>query len=623
MRRRASSPIHAFPPSRPLGLPFLGRSNELNRLSEAMTEGAGAGVVVVRGPAGAGKSRLARYLSDHDEHRRGRRVSFVTCRNGEPASAVQARAERRLGVLPGDLFTALRDEHCLLVVDDLHHLTASATEHLLAPIDGAPLRGRVLLVSRDLPALQRDLRPLVLDLGGLDDDAARALWEHMESAHGPTRQGTCDHALQMSRGLPLALRRAYAEAVFGPDAWGREALSPAAAAVLDALTVLGRPAGPGAIATMLTEADAFGPAHDPAGAPEGAIELADGFHALVARQLIDQLDDGRFATHVALRGDLLDALPTPRRRRLERAAAARVGTSTAGHGGQDHSLGVLDPVDRVCAEVRHLLAAGDWSEAAHCLLIRREALFEGGGGGELEGLVELLRRCAGAEHQLELAMLDQLQAELAADRGDVSRALALDPGTDPVATAALRFRAGQVREARNTLEDLLAACAEDASPSTGALSPDIRCRAAVHLAELVLADGDPDAAERIVATAFARDHAAVSEPLRARLHLALAAIARHRGHVDSARAALARAAGAGRLAPALRARIEIQRAACLIDEGRLRDAHDALTRAEHDARAVDAGAVADEARLHASRLAALRGDTERAIELLRALARAH
>jgi DNA-binding winged helix-turn-helix (wHTH) protein len=609
-------------------LPFVGRDEELTTLCQTMNGNNDRTVLVLRGPAGAGKSRLAHQLVSGTELLGDRAATTVVCEPGDHAVAVLARAERAMGVMPGDAMAVLQREPRLLVIDDLHHLTESEARQLLQTLVGNPRRphgpGRVLVISRDMPPLRRDVRPLVLDLGGLTPAAARELWDHLEATHGPTRQGACDSAMARTQCLPLALRRAYAEAAFGDDAWDLDALAPNLRRTLEALAVLGMAAGPEAVAALVSENGA-----------RHAIE--DNLAALVARQLVEALDDGRFQVHAVLRAAVLAVMDEPRRRRWTREAAAWVAEAAETYAGLGHSaLGLHDPADRMRAEVRFWLAAGDWTEAVRCLRARGLRVLERGGDGEVAGLVALVQEQLPEVAGRDGAALAALRFAIAVRRGEVARALSLDSEEDPVTSALLRYRAGRVGQACRRLEAVLdgtagapagalADASADALAGAGAAhadEADRRCRAAAQLAMIELALGDRDRAAHVVASAFARAHDEAGDDARALLSMSLAAVEAHAGRLDAAREALARAASAENVAPELMARVEARLALYMAQQGRLRSAEEALERALRAARAAGAISAADEIHLCQSQVVVRRGDAGRAAAELRGLTQA-
>lgn len=582
--------------------PFVGRANELNALVQALRDRT---VVVVRGAMGAGKTRLAHHLAAHGlaadgggpVASRSLAIAHVRCERGDRGVAIRARAERAMDLVPGDLAEALHREPRLLVIDDLHHLAEDDAARLLADLTPAGLdepRGRLLLLTADMPPMRRDAHPFVMELAGLDETAARDLWHHLEATYGPTRHSACDLALTRTRGLPLALRREYARAAIGDDAWNVAALPAPARQAIEAVAVLRQPAAPAMVAAL---------------APDIAAEAA--LIDLVSRQLIDPTRSGCFRIHDAVRDQVLTAMDDACRRRLERAAAALLSTARARswEAGDDSALGPLDPVDRMREEARHLIAAGDLAEAAQRLAAHGRAMARRGGSGEVLGLIEILQEHGEGQGATALQpILNALGADIAVRQGRVARAVELGASADPVTRATLCFRAGDAEGARHSLDAL-----------TRAEDPELRCHAAAALVELELARGDVDAAERVAVSAFERDRAVVRERTRAVLHLALAAVEEHAGRLDAARAALTRAASSGRLGPELTALVEARQAMCLAREGRLAEAEAALAEAECAAREVDAALVADEVRLCRSLVAVHRGELQQASETLRAL----
>ncbi|HUH03375.1 MAG TPA: ATP-binding protein, partial [Kofleriaceae bacterium] len=553
-------------------------------------------MLVVHGAVGSGKTRLASELERRPDVIGSLRAAFVRCRPGDRAVAVRARAERSLDALPGSLSQTLEHEPFLLIIDDVHHLPEDDAARMLAELATEPGIGRVLVLTRDVLPLRRDRRRFEMNLDGLDEAAARELWVHHEETYGPTPAGAVDDALARTRGMPLALRREYARAAFGADAWKLSKLPADVRRALEAVAVVRLPAAPAAIAAML-----------PKLAPEPALI------ELVSRQLIDPIDSGRFSIHDVVRDEVLQGLAPAERTRLERAAAELVSTVGRGRGdarrmawdaGDDGALGLVDPVDRMREAVLHLIEADDLGDAAARLVEDRGVATRRGGGGEILALIETLE----ARRPALSVRLAPLRADIAARHGRVAEALELADALAPIEVARLAFAAGDIEQAVAVLAALTAA--ED---------PELRCRAAAALAEIELLRGDRARAEHLAAEAFERDRAAVGDEVRAILHLAMAAIEQHAGRITAARAALSRAASSGGLDPSIAALIEARRAHCLAIEGRLTEAEKALLEAEQSAREVDAVAVADEIRRISAIVRARRGELSRASAILEQL----
>lgn len=564
--------------------PFVGRESELAALRESLTI---APVAIVHGPLGAGKTVLAERLAAALEVE----ATVVACYPGERAAAVRARAERRLRCAPGGATELLASEVRLLVLDDLHHVVADEAARLITELTPPPgALGRLLVLARERPHVPPDLDYTDLELGGLDDAGAAALWAELELRGGAV--GPVGPARLRTRGLPLALRGEYAQARFGADAWQLRALSPAARAAVAALAVLRTPVEPAAIAAL---------------APSADLEAA--LAELVARQLIDGDLAGRVWIHEQCESQVLAALDLGERTALERAAAALVAPDAPAGA----AVSALDHVDRVREAALHWLAAGD--VAAAVALVEREAASAArrGAGGELESVIAAI----GAHAAPGLAAL---QVELAARAGRVAEAAeriaAGATGVRPVLVAELQLAALEVDGAAAGLEALVAA-----SPILidGQLE---RARAIARLAELDLARGDAASARARVEDTL---HEPVGAEARAALLVALAAIEDHDAQPSAVRAALTRAAGAlaaGLASEELAIVIEARRATSLALEGRLAEARAALDDVRRRAGSLDAVAVAEE--LTASRIAldALRGDRDGAIARQHALVRA-
>ena len=624
MRRRAirSSAIRNLGMVTPL--PFVGREPALAALTRTLEDDP---VVVVRGPAGSGKSRLAAHFVTQAVGSRFDDAVLVRCEPGDRIAAVLARAERRAKRLPGSLARALRGERLLVVIDDVHRLTGSETVYALdalIPATGdAP--GRVLLLGRDEVASRRDSGITTLELVGLEEAAARQLWHLLEERFGPTPHGACDGALVRTRGMPLALHREYACAAHGPQTWNLAELTGIRRRILDIMAVLGLPVPVSAVATLASRVvDA-----DERSGVDRAVEVEATLSELVAHQLVEPTADGCFAVHESVREQAFHHMDSTVRSALERACAVLLSEPTH-FPIADGGLSGLGPVDQLREQVRHWIAAGDLAQAcARIVESQRDAISACIGGAEILALCEMVQASGGDDGEL-----DAVQARIVSRRGHIAQALELYElhdgssagrddgehsgtgsggpgfrgGLDRVERAILRFRSGDVASARRLARKLMAS--DD---------PDERGAATALVSEIALLSGDSKAAESLAAGTFARDRSAISEPVRARLHLALAAVEEHLGRISAARAALSRAASAGRQDPGLAALIETRRSACLAREGRVSEAASALADAEKIATTIDAIWVVDEIRRCEGLVAARRGDARAATELLREL----
>jgi DNA-binding response OmpR family regulator len=383
-RHPSSDPIVRLGPTAPI--PLIGRDAEKKELL-------GPGPIVMVAPAGMGKTALARTLPN---------ASWVKCVPGDTAAAVVERARRA----PAERW----------VVDDVHLLgdeAAALVERL----------GQVVAISeRHVPAGRN------LELGPLSLVDARAMWIRLEETFGPTPKDACDVALERVRGVPLALRREYAQALLGlRRPWDITTLDPTERAVLEATAVLFAPAPPAALAHLTDRRS------------DTAIETA--LRGLGRRQLVTALPDGRFEVHDVVRTAVLSALSADDRRDLERRAAALEGGTVSPKTWErfEATPGPMDDVAALAAAVRHLAAAGD-DEAAAARLAGAEDLF--------------VRRAAYAEALVLAAPLradlTSFRAGMLVRRGRVADARALAP-VDPVRRAEIALEGADVRAAERAL----------------------------------------------------------------------------------------------------------------------------------------------------------------------------
>jgi DNA-binding SARP family transcriptional activator/class 3 adenylate cyclase len=251
--RRPESFLRSVPTSPPPSTDvFVGRVAELEMLESAL-ERASSGlpqVVVMRGAAGIGKSRLLDEFTPHAISR-GVQVLVGTCQEDVsvpylplasafntldlPANPFESAAPTHLD---GDddgarlalylattraLLTAARARVSMLVIEDLHWVddaTLSLLRHMLAVVgeDGETVRARLLVVvttrhpepgsgAASLVArLRREARASVVDLRSLSEPECRELIGEWLGA-SPSR-ATLGRLLEMTAGNPLVLRSA-------------------------------------------------------------------------------------------------------------------------------------------------------------------------------------------------------------------------------------------------------------------------------------------------------------------------------------------------------------------------------------------------------------------------------
>jgi hypothetical protein len=605
----------------PIGpVPFVGRQQELALLRDHLSV---VPLVSLHGALGAGKTRLVAELAPL----LGAPCTVIECHPGDRASALRSRAERALRCVPGSLAQMLTAQARVLVIDDIQHLRVDEATNLLSPLVlGQTALGRIVVVGRDPLAAAVGATIAEVELLGLDIDSASALWTHLEESFGDA--DGWDSAFSRTRGIPLGLRREYARARFGANAWDLTALEIPARTALEALAILRQPVAPAAVAALAPGVDT-----------EAALT------SLVARQLVDQVGDGRVVLHEVVRVDVLAQLDLETKQRLSAGAAELVastaavaqGPRLAWQAGDDGAFGAMDQITRVREVVWHWLAAGDRDRAAQVLLDHRELAARSGGAGEFEALLDALgdrprkRGPGSAAETNQVALVTgelvepERARELAALRIEIAirggryteafeRATAAPGAVSQLVHAELVLASGDVSNARRALTVIANGQGDD------------RVRALAVLAELELLAGKPEAAAQNLATI---GDLSTPDPLvRARVHLSAARLDEYIGRVASMRTALARAHGACKSVPAcleaseLTAIVDARRAVGLAREGRLVEAAAALDAADAVARDLDAVAVADEVLAARALVARRRGDAASAAAMLHDLVRA-
>ena len=568
--------------------PFIGRAAELAALGE---EARWARFLVVRGGDGVGKTRLAAELCADPRRLGATRAAAVKVERGDRLATVSARAERALGVWPGGLGDALATQAALLVLDDAHLLGDDARR--VGHFVSARGAGRVVVLTRETwPGAAEPLARADFLLEGLDERDALALWAHFDEISGEVERAAFDRAFLRSRGYPAALAREHARARLGLDAWDGAGLSERARRALEVFAVFAGPLSPAGAAAL-----------DPAAGAEETVlaELAACHvvtpHVAPRPGFPEAQPDGLLVAARAAAERALAGMSPDRRAALERASAELWACESAG-----------DPVDNLRRVVRHYLAAGDAGQAADILATGFRRALARGGAEDLDALIREVDALGAGNATLRAARF-----EIARRAGRVAEALELaerevggDTVVDPVELARLYLRAGEVE----TAAEMLASHCDDADA-------DVRGEAAAALSELRLLEDDPQGARDLAGRAFARDRAGLSGPARASLHRALASVEAHEGCYASARANLARAAGAACEAPVAAARVELSRARCLTFEGRVGEAAAALDSALSAAAELGDVALAQEARAAFAIAHATRGERAEAERALR------
>jgi hypothetical protein len=612
-RRRSSKITNPMTPIGPV--PFVGRQHELAELKQHLSL---VSLISLHGALGSGKTRLVAELAPT----LGAPCTVIECHPGDRASALRARAERALRCVPGTLAQTLAQQSRVLVIDDIQHLRVDEATSLLAPLLLGPTAlGRIVVVGRDPLSAAVGSSIAELELHGLDVESAGALWTSLEETYGAV-EGFFDGAFGRTRGVPLALRREYARARFGAQAWDVASLDAPSRTAIEALAVLRQPVAPAAVGALAPSVDI-----------EGALM------SLVAHQLVDAVGDGRVVLHEVVRVDVLSNIDPDQRKKLSSAAAELVastaavskGPRLAWQAGDDGAFGAMDQITRVREVVWHWLAAGERDRAADVLLAHRELAARSGGAGEFEALLDALgdrRRRPGTHSEVpdpgpldhdRARKLAALRIEIAVRGGRFTeafeRATAAPGAVSPLLHAELTLASGDAAGARRALQGLI-----------GSQDTSERARAIAMLAELELLAGKPDSAAAQLGSIGDVSNA---DPLaRARVHLAAARADEYAGRVAAMRSALSRAHGACKSVPAcleaseLCAIVDARRAVGLAREGRLVEAATALDAADTAARDLDAVAVADEVLAARALVARRRGDSTQSASLLHDLVRA-
>jgi hypothetical protein len=194
MMRRIETELASVSAPAPVATSVVGREAELELVIRGLEE---SRVNAIVGLPGAGKTALA-------------------LRAAQATSRPLVRHDARGGALaePRVVLRALDEHGALLLVDDVQLLAPGERAALLTAADGLS-RGRLLLTSTELlPRCGPDR--VEVRLRGLDDQAARRLWAHLDESQGAA-VGFRD-ALARSHGYPGPLRRAHAGLPTAPPA---------------------------------------------------------------------------------------------------------------------------------------------------------------------------------------------------------------------------------------------------------------------------------------------------------------------------------------------------------------------------------------------------------------------
>ncbi|HEY0478712.1 MAG TPA: AAA family ATPase [Kofleriaceae bacterium] len=356
---------------------LIGRDAELARLETGL---ALVPCAVILGLPGVGKSALARQLAAswprpvyvHHASDGGSLAGLIDDLRrelGVGAAPPLAPEPERFAELAGHLE---RGGH-LWLIEDADRI--DGIDRLVTALSLRLGRARVIVTARGrIFAADRDPERVELVLDGLDEPAARQLWQHLDTLYGPAPE--FEAAWRHAAGNPFLLRQAHAGVTDRDD--------PAAAAIA---TLAGEPRQLALALALATE-----PVHRSV-----LVELSPGrgageaLRVLLRRLIIEPAGDGRFAVHDLLRGALLRDADADAVRAMHARLAAAL----------EHAP--LDPVVRVRERARHLLGADRRAAARTLVLASAQALIRAGAATELLRLLDAFGDAPDAEIQFARA----------------------------------------------------------------------------------------------------------------------------------------------------------------------------------------------------------------------------
>jgi DNA-binding CsgD family transcriptional regulator/tetratricopeptide (TPR) repeat protein len=203
-------------------VPFVGRAKELDEGSRVFSLAHGAMGVLITGPRGVGRTRMAQEL----RRRTLRRSNWRLIEIHPPGSEDTAEVRARLAALGQET----RKRPALLYIDDAHLLYDELAEAVLAALRHGTVRAILTAATGERQSLPRALHELwrgdlvhLLDLRPLRPAAARRLAEEMSPV--PLGRFAATALASLSEGNPLLLRellRSGIEERTWHAAWPRE-----------------------------------------------------------------------------------------------------------------------------------------------------------------------------------------------------------------------------------------------------------------------------------------------------------------------------------------------------------------------------------------------------------------
>ncbi len=317
----------AVPPGPPApfacAVPMFGRSRDQALLRQQL---AVTPVVVVKGPAGVGKSRLVAEVA----RELAVTTAAVRCLPGDTADALVARVERLLRCGWGNAPAAIASSASLVILDQAHELTTETLNQVVSELaPSSTSLGRLIVTNREGLGGAVTGQVNELDLAGLLAASASELFDALDARFGPVSVEFADADLwSATRGNPAAIAQH-----FGAARVPRSEAAALGTEVLAAVGVLRLPMAATAIAAMLPRAQ-----------PEAVFGAID---ELVAQQRLLRSDKDQLTLPVVL-GEA--KAPAAQDVNMHRAAAA------LWYGPNCH--GYL-PIDAAREAIVHARATGD------------------------------------------------------------------------------------------------------------------------------------------------------------------------------------------------------------------------------------------------------------------------
>ena len=420
----------------PLALlvPMFGRSRDQTLLRQQL---AVTPVVVVKGPAGVGKSRLVAEVA----RELAVTTASVRCLPGDSADAVVARVERLLRCGWGNAPAAIAASASLIILDQAHELSTDTLTQVVSELaPSATSLGRLIVTNRVGLGGAVTGHVNELEVAGLDAASASELFDALDARFGPVAVEFADAELwSATRGNPAAIAQR-----FGVARVPRHEDATLCSHVLAAVRVFRLPVPASAITAMLATT-----------MPD--VEAATVFRAideLVAQQQLLRSDKDFVVLPVALGSADVNADVDVN---MERAAAAlwhgpSSATAQRTHDGQSFVHG-YPPIDAAREAIVHARASGDVALYRAMLAHAGTLRFQRGATAELIAQINFVApSVAGAvDHAAmqELLLATALQARRIHDvRLLLQRARRRGDESTSVATLAAAVAIGNFADAK-------------------------------------------------------------------------------------------------------------------------------------------------------------------------------